>query len=195
MNIKNADDEEFEDNRKPKLNFYKNGKFYIYGDIDDTIPEQIIAPLGQQIHAALSLDKASRGAILIDICSDGGYYKYAMDIVNLIQFAQKNEIVVQTTVFSNAASAASMIAIAGTYRFVTPTSVHLAHFARSWAFSHNPEMAERNLKYDKFIQSKIVELYKSKTKIKDIEKKLLADNFMVCGGSELIKAGFADRLV
>jgi hypothetical protein len=56
-------------------------------------------------------------------------------------------------------------------------------------------MSERNHKTTKFLQEELVQIYKEHTKVQDIEKKLLADNYMVNGGKALIKLGLADQII
>lgn len=184
-----------EESKKPRLNFVRDGNFYIYGDIDESIPENIIAPFIDVLHSQMKLAPNERSSIIFNICSEGGYYNYAMDLVNLFRVAIKSGIEIQTTVFSFAGSAASMIAVSGSKRFATPDAVHLVHFVRSWNFSHNPEMSKRNQQYEDFINKQIVKLYEEKTKLKNVSSKLTADNYMVCGAKELLKQGFIDYIL
>jgi len=177
---------------EPKLNFERDGNFYIFGDIDESIPENIIAPLVAEIRD--QKDKKEPKVITIHISSQGGELYYALDLIHIIEMAKDVGVEIHTVVSSQACSAASMIAISGHRRFARRWSSHLIHFPRVWDHCHNPEMAQRNLDYTKFINKEVVELYKRKTKIKDVEKKMLADNYIIMG-NDLLEWGLVDVLV
>lgn len=176
-----------------QLNFFKDGKFYINGDIDDSIPQNIIQPLVDEIERRAEFQNPKPLEFFIN--SNGGDLSYCYEIIGLFKLANAKGIPVCTYVLSYAASAASLIAVCGNMRYVTRRSYHLLHFARGWDYAHNPEMSERNHSTMKFLQSELVEIYREHTKIKDIEAKLLADNFMPTGGKKLIQLGLADQIL
>lgn len=176
-----------------RLNFYSGGKFYIYGDIDETIPENIIAPLFNEIKNRSN--QTNPEPIQVVINSYGGRIDYAFDIISLFDLAKEVGVQVVTIVMSTACSAASLIALCGHERVVSERAFHLLHFARGFDYADSPEMSKRNHENYTFINKQIVKLYEEKTKIKDIEKKLLSDNFMINGGRDLIKQGLADKII
>lgn len=176
-----------------KLNFSEGNKFFIYGDIDETIPEMIIAPLYRRIDEISALKNPPQLDFFIS--SDGGYANYALDVISAFDVAKTKGIRINTIVTSNAGSAASLIAVCGHYRVASEYATFLLHFARSMDYAHNPDMAERNLESRKFLDKQIVHLYKAHTKIKEIEKKFLADNYMIHGGKELKKLGVIDEIL
>lgn len=175
------------------LNFYKDGRFYIHGPIDDSIPQNIIQPLIDEIDKRSEL--VSPKPIEIFINSPGGDLEYCNEIIGLFKLANARGVGICTFVMAYAASAASMIAVCGNVRYVTRRTRHLLHFARIYEYAHNPEMLQRNLEANKFLQKELVEVYREHTKIKDIEKKLLADNFIITGGKALIRLGLADQII
>lgn len=175
----------------PKLNFLRDGNVYLFGEIDETIPENVIAPLVRLV-TERELDKDPK-PITIFISSDGGDAYYALDLISIIESC-RGKVQINTMVTSHAFSAASMIAVCGHKRFATRWASHLVHYPRSWDFSHNPEMAEINVDALKFLTSEMLNIYKQRTKIKDLDKKLISDNYIV-SGKELVKVGLVDKIL
>lgn len=173
------------------LNFFKDTNFYIFGGIDSTMPEKIIAPFIEVVDKKSNLRKP--GSINIYVSSYGGLVQYGFDLIAQIERAKDLGFQVNTFVSSTACSCGSLIAVTGTKRFIGERAYHLLHFARGGSYSHNPIMSERNLENDRFMQKALVDIYKKYTKLRDIEAKLLADNFMVNGAAACIRAGLADE--
>lgn len=186
--IDNYDDDLY----KTELNFTKGDNVYIYGDVDETFPKNIIAPFIELVQTKVK--ESNPTAINIHISSPGGLVHYCFDLISWMEYAKKKGIVINTYVTSTAYSTASVIAVVGTNRYVSRRAQLLIHFARGFDYSHNPEMTERNKQSFDFLQNEMIGVYTKYTKIKDVRKKLLADNFYISGGQELIKQGFADEL-
>lgn len=175
------------------LNFFNGNRFYIFGDIDETIPEKIISPLSLKIE---ELSKQRNPApIEIHISSDGGYAQYALDIISLFDLAKSMGVKIITIVTSNAGSAASLIAVSGHYRVASKYASYMMHFGKSWDFSHNPIMAERNLDNKKFLDNTIVSIYEKQTKLKKVSDLILADGYTINGGAQLKKLGLIDEII
>lgn len=174
-------------------NFCKDGKFFIFDEIGDDFPKTIIAPLIREIDE--QLEKSARYPIQFFINSPGGDVSMGLELISLFELAIKNQIEIYTYVQADACSCASLIAVCGSQRFVSTRSSHLIHFARGWDYAHNPEMGKRNQQYFEFLQKELVKIYKTKTKLTDIEQKMLADNFRITSGKELIKFGLADHIL
>lgn len=175
------------------MNFFQGNKFYIFGDIDETIPEKIIGPMSITIEELAK--QKHPPAIEVFLSSDGGYVQYALDIIALFNIAWSNGIIVKTTVTSYACSAASLIAVSGHVRFASEYASHMLHFPRGDDYSHNTVMAERNMGNRRFLEQAIVDIYKKRTKIEDLEEKLLGDNFYINGGKNLKKYGLIDQIL
>lgn len=176
-----------------KLNFSDGNKFFIYGDIDESIPEMILAPLYKRIEELSVLRNPPQLDFFIS--SDGGYANYALDVISAFDVARHKGIRINTIVTSNAGSAASLIAVCGHHRVASEHATFMLHYSRGFEYSHNPDMAERNLAGRKFLDRQMLRLYKSHTKIKDLEKKFLADNYMIHGGNELKRLGCVDEIL
>ena len=191
----NKDNNDIEDELpyKQELNFTKGDNFYIYGDVDESFPKNIIAPFIELVDKKVK--ESNPTPINFHISSPGGFVQYCFDLISWIEYAKSKDIVINTYVTSVAYSCASIIAVTGTRRWVSKRSQFLLHFARSWDFSHNPEMSDRNKASHDFMQNENIEVYKKYSKLKDIRKKMMSDNFYILGGDELIKTGFADELL
>lgn len=176
--------------RAGTLNFSKGNNFYIYGDIDYTIPENIIAPMIEYIDR--KKDLKDPGDINIYVSSYGGYVQYGFDLISQMEQAKDLGFSVNTYVTSVACSCGSLIAVAGSKRYVSERAYHLLHFMRGSDYAHNPIMSDRNNENAKFWQKQLVDIYKKYTRLKNIEKLLLPDNYMINGASQLIRHGLAD---
>ena len=181
----------------PSQNFAEGNNFYIYSSIDDTFGRDILAPFTSKVSemSGKSCGCSPQKVINIYISSYGGRLNYTFDLIALIEKAKKENIEVATYVTSNACSGASLIAVAGSKRYISSRAFHLLHYARGGDFSHNPEMIVRNTENGLFTQGELIKIYKKYTKVKGLEKKLLADNYMINGGEECIKLPLADELI
>ena len=176
-----------------KLNFVQNGDFFICGDVDESLPENIIAPLIKEIHSRKG--QVSKDPINFYITSYGGNLKDAFDLISWFDYAKKCGVPIHTYVTSVAFSAASLIAVAGHKRFGSVRAFHGLHYARGADYAHNPAMIDRNAENCKWMQAELVKVYKEHTNLKDIDKLLLADNYMINGGKELLKHGLIDEIL
>lgn len=184
------DDDQYE---KQELNFAKGDNFYLMGEVDESFPKNIIAPFIELVQAKVK--ESNPTPIHIHISSWGGYCQYCFDLIAWILFAKSKGLVINTYCTSTAYSAASIIFCVGTNRYVTRRTQLLLHFARTSNSSHNPEMAQRNKEADDHLQDELIEVYKKHTKMKDIKKKLMTDNYYILGGQQLINLGFADEML
>lgn len=176
-----------------KENFVRNGMFFICGEIDETLPYTIIAPLIREIKKRMI--QTNPQPIEFYITSDGGYLDMAFDLITWFEHAKNCGVEIHTYVTSVAFSAASLIAVSGHHRFGSVRAYHGLHFARGYEYSHNPLMSDRNNENMKFLQAELIKVYQNRTKLEDIEGKLIADNFMVNGGEDLLKFGLIDELI
>jgi len=186
-------DDDFEMEPKSK-NFAKDGRFFIYGEIDDHFSRDIIVPFIEEVHKR-KVDK-SINPIEIYINSYGGLVHEALDLASHIEMAKKDLVQIHIYILANAMSAATLIAVVGTKRFISKRTQFMIHYSRGFEYSHNPEMAKNNYDANVFQQKAIVGLYTEYTKIKekDVERKMATDNYFI-SGQELIRLGFADLIV
>ena len=187
----NNEETKFLGSKGDSQNWAVGNNFYIFDGVDDSFPRDIIAPFIEA--AEKQRGKAEPQTLHLWITSPGGYVKYGFDLIAHMERAVADGIPVYTYVTSEACSCGSLIAVAGSKRFIGERAYHLLHFMRGADYAHNPIMLERNYENGKFWQQKLVEIYRKYTKIKDIEEKLLADNYMVNGAKACIKLGIADE--
>ena len=173
------------------LNYHQGNNFYIFGNIDDSIPKNIITPFIEAYEK--SATKKEPNDLHIYVSSYGGRVDYGFDLITHIERAKSLGVCVNTYVTSVACSCGSLIAVTGSRRYIGERAYHLLHYARGGDYAHNPTMIDRNAENFKFMQRKLVEIYQKYTKLKNIEEKLLADNYMVNGAKACIKVGLADE--
>lgn len=176
-----------------KQNFVSEGNFFICGEIDDSIAETIIAPLIKRIEDECL--KTIKQPIKFFITCYGGYVKDGFDLITWFDYAKKKGVEIHTYVTSVAFSCGSLIAVSGHKRFASKRAYHGLHFARGTDYSHNPEMMQRNADNFIWMQKELIDIYKSQTKLKNIEKLLIADNYMINGGDALLRAGLIDEII
>lgn len=186
---KRSNDDEF---FLTKRNFVKKNKFFLMGEVDDSFPQEIIAPFIEAVEKRVG--KTDPSPIEMYITSFGGELTYCWDLITWMEYAKSKGIPVHTYVTSVAFSAGSLIAVCGSKRFASRRAYHGLHFARGWDYSHNPEMGKRNQDTFNFLQDELVKIYKTNTKLKNIEDKLLADNYCV-KGEDLLKYGLIDKFI
>lgn len=172
------------------LNCNKGSSFFIYGEIDDTFPIQILVPFNRFIHNT----KNENSDINIYINSIGGDIYYANEMVSLIEYAKTKGFVINTFVLSRAASAASYIAIMGTNRFGSKRAMHLIHYPSSSDLSENPIMFRRNLETYNFLTEKMIEGYEEYCCIPNLRENMFNDNFHIYS-EDLIKYKLIDSFL
>ena len=175
-----------------KQNFAEGNNFYIFGKIREDIAQEIIKPLQEKVNE-LSQDKEPND-LNIYLNSCGGWTHESFEIVSIIEEAKKKGIKVNTYCRSKAMSGAFIIFITGSKRYVTNNSVLMTHFCRSWDFSDNPVMTDRNKEYTDFINQKIVDHINKYTEIKDVDEKMIPDNYFIFG-EDAIEKGCADEII
>lgn len=183
-------DKRSNDSKEDLRNFKKNGSFYIYGEFDETIPINILAPLQSTIDKRLTTNDGT--PIKVFINSQGGLLDYAYELVGLFEYSKSKRIPIHTYVLSSAFSAASIVAVAGSVRFATKRTAHLIHYPRGADYSDTPEMAMRNTKWYEFISNEMVAHYEKYCSIPDLRNKLMIDNYLVFG-KELTKYKMIDK--
>jgi ATP-dependent protease ClpP protease subunit len=176
--------------------FVSNGSIYIVGAINDEFTEQVVAPFHHETERRLEQVRAGEkpSPIKVYINSGGGHVCHGFDLLAAFEIAEKAGIEVHTYVMSQASSTASMIAISGTKRFASGRSQFMLHFPSWQPIVSNPETAIRLKDQYDFLVGCYVDVHTKRTKIKGLEKKLLADNFVLMG-QDLLKYGLVDELI
>jgi ATP-dependent protease ClpP protease subunit len=102
---------------------FEDNTFFI-GDFDDSLEQQVIVPLTQEIRKQSEL---KNGVIDLYINSIGGYLHLVNHMTELVELAKASGVVVRTIVPDMAFSAGSMLAITGTVgeRYIGKRAEHL----------------------------------------------------------------------
>jgi len=175
-------------------NFSDGNNFYIYDYFEEDMWQSIILPFDKVVKT--QLEKVKKEDINIYINSGGGRVDICLELAARIERAKKNGIKVNTYVEYEACSAASIIAVMGTKRYVSERAMNLVHYPRGFGnYSHNPKMQERNHEKFMYLMKHCEEHYRKYTKLRDVKKKIETDNYWILGGKKLIEMGFADEII
>lgn len=175
------------------MSFWSNrsreNNFYIYWDIDESFPKDIIVPFIEE----MKIQKQRRDSIInIYINSHWGIVSFARELISLIEQCKSNYILVKTIVIDSAASAASLIAITGHVRIVWKNASHIIHNPRWYNFAATEKQIDNETAVYKELLKRSSDHYKKYTKIKDVENKLNEENHSIRWSKNLIKDWFAD---
>lgn len=159
---------------------YFDGKqsFYI-GDFDDEMERDLIVPLTVAIRQQVLLKD---GRLDFFINSNGGYASVAFTVVELMELAKAEDVVIRTIVTSAAYSGGSIVAVAGTpgYRYIAKDAKHLAHYG--WASTggdSTPTQVVRNSGYKSDFFKQVLGHYNKYCEIPDLETNLADDNWWI----------------
>jgi len=163
---------------------------FLIGDVDDD-SEKLAIPLAQQI---AEQSKLKNGRIDLWINSYGGYTHIAMHIIELMEAAKRQGVVVRTIVPGLALSAGSLLAIAGTpgERYIAPKAEHLIHYGQVGSLDQTPQQVDRSKDYKKRAFKAIVDHYKHYSNVPDLEAKISDDGYFV-HSRDCIRWGLADK--
>lgn len=182
-----------EGQNKP-LNFVHEERFFLYGDIDQTVATEIIPSLVSVIEKKR---KERNATIQFYIDTNGGYADYTDNLISLFERARAFEIVIETYVFGKAYSAGSLIACAGNagHRFVGEGAEHLCHLGSSGTKRViNDVEIEREAGRVKHHFDRVRHLYRKYARIKNLDKVIHNDSLFI-RGNDIIENGLADKLV
>lgn len=130
----------------------------------------------------------------INITSTGGYMYVADQIVDLMEVAKANGIIVATYVSSHAYSAASYVAVAGSpgHRYVSPTAEYLIHYGTAGAMFETPKQLRRVVEHNERHFQRLFDHYKKHCKIPNLRGKMEDDSFYFTA-ADALKWGVADE--
>lgn len=163
---------------------------FFIGDFDDSLEATTIVPLIQEIKEQR---KRADGFIDLHINSIGGYAHLVYHLVDLVEIAKREGVVVRTIVPNMAFSAGSMLAITGTpgERYINRTAEHLVHYGSTGSMESTPTQIERFRAWKNRDFKNTVKHYKTYCDIPDLEQHLADDGFFVTA-RDAIKWGMAD---
>lgn len=172
---------------------YHDGRntFYI-GEFDGDMEANLIIPLTLAVKNQAAIKD---GHLDLFVNSYGGNAAIAFHIVELIELAKRNDVVVRTMVTSAAYSAGSIIAVAGTpgERYIARDAQHLAHYGSSPSGAdETPVQAQRKHDATQTFFKQVASHYKKYCNIPELEENLLEDDWYI-SSREAIKWKMADK--
>ena len=205
---KNNDDEDNESEKiipfpklfqnEDKTIYIKENHLFFHTDINqDSVDE--VKKLMREYALKISGIKKSHTCVeikskplILHIYSYGGDVHSGFSLYDFIIEYKKN-IDVYTVVEGLAASAATIISIAGNKRYITPNSYMLIHQLSTFMMGNFEQLKDEFNNCEK-IMAKIIEIYKSQTKItvKKIPKILKHD--LIWDAQECLKNGLVDEI-
>ena len=184
---------------KAKVNFVQDGTIYIHGEFDDSIVS-ILPTIKSIIETQKTL---KNGMITFSINSDGGYNRILHSLLNLIEYAKKEDVIVKTVVEYSAYSCGSLLACSGTtgHRYMSEYAQHLCHFARASIYSETPLQLDRNSEHLRRAMYSCKDMYKKYCEptaedgyIEQLFEAMKDDCFFI-PAKECIKYGLADKIL
>lgn len=169
--------------------FYDDNVFQI-SDFDDSL-ESMLVPFTMEIKN--QRDKAE-GRIDLYINSHGGYAHVLGNLIELVEIAKLEGVVVRTIVPSVAFSAGSMLAITGTpgERYISKTGEHLLHYGSTGSVESTPTQIERYRAWKDRDFKNTIKHYQKYANVPNLEQHLMDDGFFV-PSKDCIKFGLADK--
>ena len=182
-----------------KENFVDKNIVYICGEFDKSIIELL-----PKINDIIATQKPLKeGKLIFRINSNGGYVYILNSLLNIVEQAKKDGIIVETIVDDRAYSCGSQLACSGTigHRFMSEYAEHLCHYGSGGFRSHTPEQIERDADYLKRSFANIKARYKKyceptaqKGMVAKLFEKMKDDSFFI-PAKECIRYGLVDKIL
>lgn len=162
------------------MSAYHDGRntFYI-GEFDDEMEQNIIIPL---THAVRNQAELRDGRLDFFINSYGGNAHVMMHIIELVELAKRNDVVVRTIITGAAYSAGSMLAVAGTpgERYMSKDAMHLVHYGSTGGSSEaTPTQTSRVHDANQIMFKQVIDHYNKYCDIPDLKKNIQDDNWFI----------------
>lgn len=172
---------------------YHDGRntFYI-GEFDGPMEEALVIPLALAVKQQANLKD---GRIDMFVNSYGGNASIAFHVIELMEMAKREGVVVRTMVTSAAYSAGSIIAVAGTpgERYIAKGAQHLAHYGFApRGEDSTPLQAMRNHEATQIFFKQVVDHYNKYCSIPKLEENLLEDDWYITS-TQARRWGMADK--
>lgn len=183
-----------------KENIINENEVYIFGEFDESIIT-LLPDIKRVIHIQKTLKD---GKIIFHINSNGGQIRILQSLLNLVEYAKKENVIVETIVECDAFSCGSLLACSGTigHRYISEYAEHLVHSAQYVLRSSTLEQVDRSANRMKRVINHMKDIYKkycTQTAKKGCVENLLHhafkdDNFYI-SAKDCIKYGLADKIL
>lgn len=180
---------------RTNLSAYHDGRntFYI-GEFDEEMEQNIIIPLTQVVKNQAELRD---GRIDMYVNSYGGNAHLLMHVVELMELAKRNDVIVRTMVTGAAYSAGSMVAVAGTpgERYIAKNAMHLIHYGNTGASAETtPTQAARQHDANQAMFKQVLDHYTKYCNIPNLEENIQDDNWYITS-TKAKRWGMADQFL
>ena len=130
--------------------------------------------------------------IYLHISSPGGYVHEGLAAYDYISAINK-KVPVITIVEGSAASAATLLSIAGAKRYITPNSFMLIHEIRSWFYGQFTKITEEYSNLCK-LQDTVNNIYLKHTNFNNEDLKSLVNKDLILNADECLEHGLVDEI-
>lgn len=170
---------------------FHDGNIFYFTDFDDNMERGIVLELTKEIQKQRRL---RYGRLDLWVNSFGGYGHLVDHIIELVELAKREDIVVRTIVPDIAASAGSMLAVTGTpgERYIARNAEHLIHYGRLGSEESTPKQIERTTAWKTRDFKNTLAHYRKYTNVPDIDMEMMDDGFFV-PANRCIKYKLADH--
>lgn len=181
-------------NKNKVLNYMdKDGNFYILGEFDSSISENVVPHLVKRIQEE---EDKTNPSIWFYINSNGGYCHELYNLLTLIDIAKSKGIKIYTVVTGRAYSCGSMLAIHGDHRAIYKYGNHLMHLGSTGEEVHTFKQIERTNDNWKEHFNHIVKMYVDNTKMSEKEvREHLKDDLCWLNAEQCKELGLVDEII
>jgi ATP-dependent protease ClpP protease subunit len=171
--------------------FKNDGNIFFVGDFDDSMESDLLIPLTKEIQKQRLLKD---GRLDLYINSFGGAIYLVQHLIELVEIAKREGIVVRTIVPSAAYSAGSILAITGTpgQRYIAKDAQHLVHYGMNGGMNTTPMQVERQTEYNSNMFKWNFNHYKKYADIPNLDLQMQDDYFFI-NARNCIKWKLADK--
>lgn len=167
-----------------------DGNVFFIGNFDEDMETDLLIPLTREIQRQ---SVQEFGRIDLYINSIGGSLYLLQHLVELVELAKRNGVMVRTMVMSMAFSAGSLLAITGTpgERYIAKNAEHLIHYGNGGYASSTPVQVKRHTdRLTREFKWSIAH-YTKYANVPNLEENMADDHFYV-PAAKCIKYGLAD---
>lgn len=173
---------------------WNEGNVFILNDFDDTMEGNVVMPLTLEVQKQ---SKLRDGQIDLYINSFGGYVHLVNHIIELVEIAKRNDVIVRTIVPSAAFSAGSMLAITGTpgERYIARDAEHLIHYGTAMGTrEETPKQVERWSQYKTRDFKRSLVHYQKYANVPNLDVEMMDDGWFI-PAAKCIKYKLADKFM
>jgi ATP-dependent protease ClpP protease subunit len=172
---------------------FHDGNIFYFTDFDDNMERAIVLELTKEIQKQR---RFVDGRLDLWINSFGGYGHLVFHLIELVEIAKRDGIVVRTIVPNTAFSAGSMLAITGSpgERYIARNAEHLIHYGNIGSQETTPRQIERMSAYKNRDFKATIEHYRKYAEVPDLDSEMMDDGWFL-PAPKCIKYKLADKYI